>query len=173
MSFRLRGLVIPVVLVVLVGGGCAGKKRGPTGPGTTGIAEEGLAAEGSLEQFKVGAEMPQSATGPLRDINFAFDSFELDETARTNLRENAEWLQGNSRLQVEIEGHCDERGTIEYNLALGAKRARATKDYMVALGIDSGRLTTISYGEELPLCERHTESCWQENRRAHFVLLRD
>ena len=72
--------------------------------------------------------------------------------------------------KVTVEGHCDERGTVEYNLALGAKRARAAKDYLVALGVSGDRLTTISYGEELPLCHENNESCWQQNRRAHVVM---
>jgi len=72
---------------------------------------------------------------------------------------------------VEIEGHCDERGTVEYNLALGAKRAGAAKEYLVALGVAADRLSTISYGEELPLCTDHGEDCWQRNRRAHLVVV--
>ena len=72
---------------------------------------------------------------------------------------------------MEIEGHCDERGTNEYNLALGAKRAQAAKDYLTTLGISKERLSTISYGEELPVCKEHNDECWQKNRRAHFVIV--
>lgn len=72
---------------------------------------------------------------------------------------------------MEIEGHCDERGANEYNLALGAKRAQAAKDYLVTLGITAGRLSTKSYGEELPVCKEHTEECWQKNRRDRFVVI--
>ena len=85
------------------------------------------------------------------------------------LAANAEWLKENKRAHTEIEGHCDERGTVEYNLALGAKRAKAVKDYLVSLGVATDRLTTISYGEELPLCRDASEQCYARNRRVHFV----
>jgi len=109
--------------------------------------------------------------GPLADIHYAFDSYELDEPARATLRDNGNWLKDHPKTKVEVEGHCDERGTVEFNLALGAKRAGSAKEYLVALGVAADRLTTISYGEELPLCHEHTEECWQRNRRAHFVVL--
>src|SRR2546427_11342726 len=80
-------------------------------------------------------------------------------------------MKDQAQSKAEVEGHCDERGTVEYNLALGAKRARAAKDYLSALGVSADRLTTISYGEELPLCHEHNEECWARNRRAHFVVL--
>src|SRR5207247_4824850 len=111
-----------------------------------------------------------SEQGPLKDVHFAFDSYELDEQARTTLRDADNWLKEHSRSKVEIEGHCDERGTVEYYLALGAKRARAAKDYLVALGIPLNRLSTVSYGEEIPVCTEHAESCWEKNRRDRFVV---
>jgi peptidoglycan-associated lipoprotein len=110
-------------------------------------------------------------TGPLHDIHFDYDSFDLDESARQTLQEDADWLKDHPEARVEIEGHCDNRGTVEYNLALGAKRAAAAKSYLIALGIGRDRLTTISYGEELPLCQEETESCWSRNRRAHLVVV--
>ncbi len=84
---------------------------------------------------------------------------------------NVEWLRSNPRAKVELEGHTDSRGTIEYNLALGAKRAKAVKDYLGSQGIASDRLSTISYGKELPLCREETEACWARNRRVHSVIL--
>ncbi|HYA28430.1 MAG TPA: OmpA family protein, partial [Acidobacteriota bacterium] len=83
---------------------------------------------------------------------------------------NADWLKGNPAARVEIEGHCDERGTNEYNLALGAKRAQAARDYLANLGVNSNRLSTISYGEEIPVCKESNEACWKQNRRARFVI---
>jgi peptidoglycan-associated lipoprotein len=106
----------------------------------------------------------------LDDIHFDYDSFDLTDEARPILQRNADWLSSNRGAQVEIEGHCDDRGTVEYNLALGSKRAAAAKAYLVSLGISPDRLTTISYGEELPLCHDATESCWASNRRARFVV---
>jgi peptidoglycan-associated lipoprotein len=95
----------------------------------------------------------------------------LEGEARETLKANADWLKKNPAARVEIEGHCDERGTNEYNLALGAKRAQAAKDYLVTLGIATERLSTISYGEEIPVCREQNESCWQQNRRDRFVII--
>jgi len=170
MGKRLQRVVLLGVLVVLVGAGCSSKKKGAGTAPPSGITDQGLVTEGSLEQARRGLP-PSGDGGPLKDIQFAFDSYELDEVARNMLRTNADWLKDHQDSKVEVEGHCDERGTVEYNLALGAKRARAAKEYLVALGITADRLTTISYGEELPLCHEHDEECWQQNRRAHFVVL--
>ncbi|HXG51622.1 MAG TPA: peptidoglycan-associated lipoprotein Pal [candidate division Zixibacteria bacterium] len=111
-----------------------------------------------------------AAEGPLKDIHFAFDRYDLSPAARDILKANAAWLKANPSARVQIEGHCDERGTNEYNLALGAKRAEAAKNYLVSLGIAAGRLSTVSYGEEIPVCKEHNEGCWQKNRRARFVV---
>jgi len=104
----------------------------------------------------------------LEDIHFAFDRYDLSETARGILKANSSWLQENPDATSVIEGHCDERGTQEYNMALGQKRAQAAYDYLRGLGIASDRMSTVSYGEELPLDPRHTEEAWAKNRRAHF-----
>lgn len=169
---RMRRLVAVAFagLIVLGGTGCPSKK-----PGTedayagAGLGEEGIDGSGSLAAHRSGT-LGAEGSGPLKDIQFDYDSSELREDARLTLRENAAWLQSNTGATVEIEGHCDDRGTVEYNLALGAKRARVVREYLAALGVADRRLTTISYGEELPLCYEQTESCWQRNRRAHFVV---
>jgi peptidoglycan-associated lipoprotein len=109
-------------------------------------------------------------SGPLKDIYFDFDRFDLRDDARAILKANATWLKANPSARVEIEGHCDDRGTSEYNLALGAKRAQAAKQYLESLGIGPGRLSTISYGEELAACRQRTEDCYQQNRRDRFVV---
>ncbi len=110
-----------------------------------------------------------AADGPMKTIYFAFDSYDLTVDSRAVLKVHAAWLKANPSSLVEIEGHCDERGTTEYNLALGAKRARAAMDYLMALGVNVSRLRTISYGEELPVCRDATEACYLNNRRARFV----
>ncbi len=120
----------------------------------------------SLEALQKGEA---AATGPLKDINFDFDSSRLSETARAILKTNAEWLKSNPGARVQIEGHCDERGTAEYNMALGARRAQAAMDYLVTLGVATNRMSTVSYGEEIPVCREHTEACWAKNRRDRFV----
>lgn len=124
----------------------------------------------SLEAQRKGTLGKETAAGPLRDVNFDFDRYNIRPDAREILKANAVWLKANQRAQVEIEGHCDERGTGEYNMALGAKRADAVKRYLTDLGIAANRLSTISYGEELPLCKEQSEICWAKNRRGHFVI---
>jgi peptidoglycan-associated lipoprotein len=129
---------------------------------------QGPASGSSLEAHRQG-KTPES--GPLREIFFAFDRYELSEQARAALRENAAWLKANPAAKIEIEGHCDERGTTEYNLALGAKRAAAARDYLLSLGVATGRISTTSFGEELPMCKEATDDCYQKNRRDRFVSL--
>jgi peptidoglycan-associated lipoprotein len=111
-----------------------------------------------------------SANGLLGDVYFDFDKSDLRDDARARLARNAEWLRGHPEFEVTIEGHCDERGTNEYNLALGERRAAAAKDYLGSLGVAAARLRTLSYGEERPVCSESNESCWSRNRRAHFVV---
>ena len=109
-------------------------------------------------------------SGLLGDVYFAFDLATLDETARERLSRNAEFLRQRPEFEVTLEGHCDERGTNEYNLALGERRAQSAREYLRSLGIASERLRTLSYGEERPACSQSDESCWQRNRRVHFLL---
>tara|TARA_B100000959_G_scaffold287499_1_gene373194 strand:- start:330585 stop:330959 length:375 start_codon:yes stop_codon:yes gene_type:complete len=108
----------------------------------------------------------------LQDIFFDFDRSDIRDDARAVLQQNAEWMKSNSSTRVQIEGHCDERGTEGYNLSLGERRANAVKNYLISLGVGAERLYTISYGEELPLDPGHTEEAWGKNRRAHFLVTR-
>jgi peptidoglycan-associated lipoprotein len=105
-----------------------------------------------------------------RDVHFAFDSFVLSSEAKTTLEQKASWLSENPQVTAQIEGHCDERGTTAYNLALGERRAFAAKQYLTTLGVAAPRLSTISYGEERPLDSGHNEAAWARNRRAHFAI---
>jgi peptidoglycan-associated lipoprotein len=109
-----------------------------------------------------------SASG-LADVFFEFDRADITPAARTAIEQNAKWLLGRPGATVRIEGHCDDRGTNEYNLALGERRAQAVKRVLLALGVPAARLSTISFGEEQPICRDATESCYQQNRRAHFA----
>lgn len=109
--------------------------------------------------------------GALKSVNFDYDKSTLTATAKTVLKTNAEWLKSNSKVKVQIEGHCDERGTIEYNIALGERRAITVENYLTALGINKDRVSTISYGEERPLDTAETEAAWAKNRRANFVVV--
>lgn len=112
-----------------------------------------------------------SAGGELPDIGFAFDSSALSAKAQATLKDSARYLL-DTKKAVQIEGHCDERGTSEYNLALGERRARAAYDYLRSLGVRKDQMSTISYGEELPLDPGHDEEAWSKNRRAHFATKR-
>lgn len=110
-------------------------------------------------------------SGVLKDINFAFDSSDVDGVGRSILEENGAWLSANPEKTVQIEGHCDERGTAEYNMALGHRRARAVYDVLRSMGIPSEQMSTVSYGKELPLDPSSTEEAWARNRRAHFNVV--
>jgi peptidoglycan-associated lipoprotein len=107
---------------------------------------------------------------PLKPVYFAYDSDVLDDAARKTMADNAEVMKKYGTWVITIEGHCDERGTAEYNLALGDRRAIAAKNYMVTLGIAADRLRTVSYGNEFPFDPAHEETAWKQNRRAHFML---
>lgn len=103
----------------------------------------------------------------LADVNFAYDSSQLDSRAQSVLRSNAQWLLDNPAVAVVVEGHCDERGTADYNMALGQRRAQAAYEFLRSAGVPAKRMSTISYGKELPLDTGHNESAWAKNRRVH------
>jgi peptidoglycan-associated lipoprotein len=109
-------------------------------------------------------------SGLLAEVYFDFDKADVRDADRAVLSKNAEALKRFDFLRVTVEGHCDERGTVEYNLALGERRAKAAYDYLVSLGVPVERLKTVSYGKEVPACLQSTEDCWQKNRRAHFTV---
>jgi peptidoglycan-associated lipoprotein len=135
--------------------------------GESGFTEEILAGATGKGALGEGITISQLST-----IYFDFDEYILTEEAREILNENAEWMRENPRIKIKIEGHCDERGTVEYNLALGQKRADSTKDYLAILGIDPKQLSTVSYGEEVPVDPGQNELAWAKNRRAEFVIVR-
>jgi peptidoglycan-associated lipoprotein len=128
--------------------------------------------EPKAEPMKKEAPVAYKAPGVVmqEDIYFEFDKATLTPAAQDNLLRKAEWLRENPNTAVTIEGHCDARGTNEYNLALGDRRAESAKAFLVDLGISASRLTTISYGEERPVCNQQDEECWAKNRRDNFVV---
>ena len=142
-----------------------------SGDGQRGTTKESDATSSSLKALQEGKPPITPASSPLKDAFFDFDRYDLSADARGVLRANADWLKSNPAVRVEIEGHCDERGTSDYNLALGAKRAQAAREYLASLGIAPDRLSTTSYGEEIPVCQELSESCWRQNRRARFVVV--
>ena len=110
--------------------------------------------------------------GPLADIHFDYDQSTLTDEARATLEKHASWIQAHAGLKISVEGHCDDRGTVEYNLALGEQRARAAYDYLVSLGVPRARLNTVSYGKERPIDTGTSDAAWAKNRRAHFAVSR-
>ena len=130
-------------------------------PGTGSGAAPAPFGQGSAQDFQ---------TFQNQDINFDFDKYDLRPDARTILDRKVAFLNQNGSVRVQIEGHCDERGTNAYNLALGERRANVAKQYITTAGVNAARLSTISYGEERPLDPGHNEAAWARNRRAHFVI---
>jgi peptidoglycan-associated lipoprotein len=133
--------------------------------------EPNKANEGTFSDENAGGKLDKlNAQGILKPIHFDFDAAELRPDALQTLNDDAARIRENAPFGVRVEGHCDERGTSEYNLALGDRRARAARDYLVSLGIPAGRLRTISYGKERPVDPGHSEDAWAKNRRAEFVF---
>lgn len=146
------------------------KPASSSGVKSAAVSQTAGSSGGSLDDLQKGGGSAAQSSGPLKDVSFGFDKYDLSNEARAILKANADWLKANPSARVQIEGHCDERGTVEYNLALGSKRAQAAKDYLETLGISATRLSVISYGEEIPVCREANESCWEKNRRARFVI---
>jgi peptidoglycan-associated lipoprotein len=142
---------------------------GAGGAGAPGAGGAGTGPGGGVAAIPPAA-LPPSVRSALRDINFQFDQYSLTDEAKATLDELAQALKGNPQFAVTIEGYADERGTAEYNLALGEQRAQAARAYLVALGVDAGRIDTISYGEQQPVDPGHDELAWAINRRAHFLV---
>ena len=188
---RLTGLAVTLAVLVALSA-CGGKKRPPvlaTTPGGEAApadaaertpvqpldegpdvrAVEGEGTEGSDIE---GGALVAGESSPLADVRFDYDSATLTDEGRATLEKHALWLQGRRDVRVTVEGHCDERGTVDYNLALGEQRARAARDYLVSLGVAAERVRAVSFGKERPLEAGHDEGAWAKNRRAHFALSR-
>ncbi len=167
-----RLAIFLMVLTLFVGVGCAKKKV--TAPEKKVIETKPEIKEEIPAKEDIGVVKETIFTseeeGILKDIHFDFDKYEIKDKAKPVLRAIADLLITKSNVRITVEGHCDERGTNEYNLALGDQRAKAAKNYLVSLGVSSDRLEIVSYGEEKPICTEHDEQCWWKNRRAHFVL---
>ncbi len=159
-------MLVSVALVSLLAIGCA-KKPAPQ-PATEAPAPKPAPVETQVKETQV-KETVSYKVSDLARIHFDFDSYVLTASARKTLAQNAEVLKALSGVKVRIEGHCDERGSDEYNLALGERRAQAAMNYLATLGVPASRMSTISFGEEKPLDPGHDESAWAKNRRAEFV----
>ena len=134
------------------------------------LQEESIKDAGLADEMETERKLTEQAVFENEDIHFEFDSIRLNPQGQEILRKKAQWLRENPRVRVVIEGHCDNRGTNEYNLALGDRRAHSAKVFLIDLGIDETRIQTLSLGEERPLDLGGTEQAWARNRRAHFVI---
>jgi peptidoglycan-associated lipoprotein len=143
----------------------------PTSGGSSGGGTAGTPAPGSATATPARPSPKEFVAVPeLKDVFFDFDKYDIRPEDAKTLDGNAGWLKSNPNHLVLIEGHCDERGTNEYNLALGERRAKSTMNYLVSQGVQASRITIISYGEERPSCTQKNEECWAQNRRAHFLV---
>ncbi len=127
-------------------------------------------AEEPVKAASTADQAPAAESFAAKAVYFGFDDYTLTGEAQSSLQGLGEHLKANQGAVVQVEGHCDERGSIEYNLALGERRAQSVKNYLVQLGVDAARLSTISYGEEKPAVEGHDEAAWAKNRRAEFTV---
>jgi peptidoglycan-associated lipoprotein len=187
MMLRNRGwlwvvLLVIIPLIFLPGCGLLKKKQAVTTEEERALQEERAKAQREAQEKKTFEESLAKQQYPgiegevwestlLKDIHFAFDKYDLTEEARKILTADALVLSAHPTLVIQIEGHCDERGSIEYNLALGEKRAASAKLYLIKLGVQGNRLSTISYGKERPVDPGHNEAAWAKNRRCHLVIL--
>jgi len=189
MGKRKRMVAVLAIALAIGAAACGGKKPpvakpmppppGTSDPGTTGTPapptpvreDPGVPPEPKMEDpLKVSDIDKINQNSPFQPVFFAYDSIEIDAAGQQALNSNAGILKKYPEWVITIEGHADERGTAEYNLALGTRRAAAARDYLVSIGIPGDRLRTVSYGKEFPFDPQHTESAWSKNRRAHFVL---
>jgi peptidoglycan-associated lipoprotein len=160
----LKSLSFLMLLATLaVGCGSSSKKKADT-TGDTPVSAD------SERPLELNADSDSGKAGAISTVFFDFNSSSLGSDARSTLDANAEFLKSNTSVEIQVEGHCDERGGVQYNLALGEKRAKTVKDYLVALGVASKRVTTISFGKERPIAFGHDESSWGQNRRGNFVI---
>lgn len=183
---RERNVILPLLLVltlVAFVGGCKKKPIGtvpapppiakatpPPPPPKTEVKDDFKTERFPKEEVQRKDVHYWNSQQVLKTVYFAFDSADLTPTTQATLRENATWLKAHTEYRVLIQGHCDERGTIEYNLALGDRRAGAVRDYLASLGVDRSRARVVSYGEERPAVQGHDESAWSRNRRAESLL---
>ncbi|RLB76118.1 MAG: peptidoglycan-associated lipoprotein Pal [Deltaproteobacteria bacterium] len=164
-----RSLVSAMLLVVLLGMfgmGCPKKTPPPPPPPVT---EE--KPKPKVEEPVVKPKPPEKPKLNLKSVYFEFDKYTLTPEAKAILADNAKQLMEHPNVRIRLEGNCDERGTNQYNLSLGEKRARSVKEFLVNYGISPDRIEIISYGEERPVCTEHNESCWWRNRRVDFVII--
>lgn len=165
-------LVAAMALATLFAAGCAKKaaEAPPTPPPAPPVVQPVTPEPAPTPAAETPVPVPSVTAGDFTDVFFDLDSYTLRDDAKVALDRAAKLLRDNADVNITLEGHCDERGTVEYNQALGEKRANAARDYLVNAGVPAARVQSLSYGKERPFAEGHDESAWAQNRRAHFVL---
>ncbi len=143
---------------------CGGNKKETNASAST------VSTDGAGDSLEINADSDSGKAGALQTVYFGFNSAVLQGAAKASLDNNAQFLKDNPSVEVQIEGHADERGSVQYNIALGDKRAKAVKRYLMNMGVESSRISTISYGKERPIAFGHDESAWGQNRRGNFVV---
>jgi len=172
MKKRSLGLVLLVALITIMLGGCGcfqQQMKGETPPPAAPPAVVQAPEAKPVVPVAPPPAMPAVPALVMKDINFDFDKYNIRENDAAILKENTAWFKANAGKKARVEGHCDERGTVEYNLVLGQKRADSAKNFLVNLGVDGKFLETVSYGKEQPLDPGHDEAAWAKNRRVHFA----
>jgi peptidoglycan-associated lipoprotein len=164
--------VAAMALAALFAAGCAKKaaEAPPMPPPAPRVVQPTTPEATPPPASETPVPVPSVTAGDFKDVFFDLDSYALRDDAKLALDLAAKLLRDKADVSITIEGHCDERGTVEYNQALGEKRANAARDYLVNAGVSAARVQTLSYGKERPFAEGHDESAWAQNRRAHFVL---
>ncbi len=175
----IKPIVLITVSVAFLSVGCSSKPKPAAAPETKPVvaAVTPVPVEAPLADVERKPETPVSLSieelnrkGYLKDAFFDYNRYEIRQDQRDTLEKDAAWLREHPTVKITVEGHCDERGTAQYNMALGQQRAQAVKDYLVGLGIDSSRIQIISYGNERPFAVGHDEKAWAQNRRDHFLV---
>jgi len=164
LSLRTAAFSILMALSLTISGcGSSAKKD-------SSLSDPSFAGADAAGSFEINSDSDSGTAGGLRTVFFDFNSATLSTTARQALQNNADFMKANMNVRVQVEGHADERGGVQYNLALGERRARAVRDYLISMGVEGRRIATVSFGKERPLAFGHDESAWSQNRRGNFVI---
>lgn len=167
MNLKRKSLTLTMLLALAIAfTGCGSSSKQDSDVDSAAVSGD----DSSSASFEINSDSDSNTAGSLQTVFFDFNSSTLSQAARSALQNNADFLKNNDTVRVQVEGHADERGGVQYNLALGERRANSVRDYLVAMGIEGSRITTISFGKERPLSFGHDEAAWSQNRRGNFVI---
>lgn len=174
LKLSLKSITLTLLIVATLGSmtACSSqkKKTGSEGVGTDSVSADSTSNPGTGSSVELNGDSDSKKAGGLVTVYFDYNSASLRNDTAEALQENVRFLKANPTVKVQVEGHCDERGSVQFNLALGEKRAKSVREYLIANGIENGRITTISLGKERPVAFGHEEGAWSQNRRGNFVI---